>query len=187
MINTTLHSNTQAILEGPELDIIREHFSVKNEAAHFQRRFGRYVPQRTYVITNQGKIDIGLLVEIAKFCKTKNIEINLSKEVKNALIPTLHKDNIIEYNLQLKYRQYQQDIINKCINTGRGTIVLATAGGKTLTMAGVLEFYYNNYSKNFKSLIRVPDLGLVNETIADFNNIHNYYDEVRLFRDTGIM
>ena len=43
MINITLRSNSQAMLEGPELDIIREHFSVKNEAAHFQRRFGRFV------------------------------------------------------------------------------------------------------------------------------------------------
>ena len=80
MINIKLHSTAQAILDGPELDIIREYFSVKNEAAHFQRRFGRFVPPRTYVITNQGKVDIGLLAEIAKFCKIKNIEINLSKE-----------------------------------------------------------------------------------------------------------
>ena len=141
MIDITLNSKSQAILEGPELDIIREHFSVKNEAAHFQRRFGRYVPQRTYVITNQGKVDIGLLIEIAKFCKSKNIKIDLTKEVKNVLIPSLQKDNIIEYNLNLEYREYQQDIINKCINTGRGTVILATAGGTTLIMAGLLEFY----------------------------------------------
>ena len=168
MINITLRSNSQAMLEGPELDIIREHFSVKNEAAHFQRRFGRYVPQRTYAITQQGKSDIGLLMEIAKLCKIKNIEINFSKEIKNALVPTLRKDNIIDYNLNLEYREYQQDIINKCIDIGRGTIILATAGGKTLTMAGLLEFYYKNYSKNFKGLVIVPDLGLVNQTISDF-------------------
>jgi len=170
MIDITLNSNSQAILEGPELDIIREHFSVKNEAAHFQRRFGRFVPSRTYVITQQGKSDVGLLVEITKFCKTKNIEINFSKEIKNVLIPTLRKNNIIDYNLKLKYREYQQDIINKCIDRGRGTIVLATAGGKTLTMAGLLEFYYNNYSKNFRGLVIVPDLGLANQTISDFED-----------------
>ena len=168
MINITLNSNSQAVLQGPELDIIREHFSVKNEAAHFQRRFGRFVPPRTYVITQQGKSDIGLIVEIAKFCKTKDIKIDLSKEIKNSLIPTLRKNNIIDYNLNLEYREYQQDIINKCIDIGRGTIILATAGGKTLTMAGLLEFYYNNYSKNFKGLVIVPDLGLANQTISDF-------------------
>ena len=48
--------------------------------------------------TEQGKFDIGLLVEITKFCKTKDIEINLSKEIKTVLIPTLRKDNIIDYN-----------------------------------------------------------------------------------------
>ena len=116
MIDITLNSNSQAILKGPELDIIREYFSVKNEAAHFQRRFGRFVPQRTYVITQQGRTDIGLLVEIAKFCKTKDIKINFSKEIKNSLIPTLRKDNIVDYNLNLEYREYQQDIINKCID-----------------------------------------------------------------------
>ena len=168
MINIKLHSTTQATLDGPELDIIREHFSVKNEAAHFQRRFGRYVPQRTYAITNQGKADIGLLVEITNFCKTKNIEFNIDDDVKNKLIPTLLKDNITDYNLTLQFRDYQQEIINKCISHGRGTIVLATAGGKTLTMAGLLEFFYKNYSKNFKGLVIVPDLGLVNQTISDF-------------------
>jgi len=168
MINIKLHSTAQAILDGPELDIIREYFSVKNEAAHFQRRFGRFVPQRTYVITNQGKVDIGLLIEITKFCKTKNIEFNLSDEVKNNLIPSLKKDTITDYNLELQFRDYQQKIINKCIEYGRGTIVLATAGGKTLTMAGLLEFYYKNYTKNFRGLVIVPDLGLVNQTISDF-------------------
>ena len=72
MINIEYNSNTHAVLDGPELNIIREHFSVKNEAAHFQRRFGRFVPHRTYVITQQGNSDVGLLVVIAIFCKTKN-------------------------------------------------------------------------------------------------------------------
>ena len=54
---------------------------------------------------------------------------------------------------KLELRDYQQDIVNTCINQGRGTVVLATAGGKTLTMASLLEFYYTNYSKNFRCLI----------------------------------
>ena len=97
MINITLNSNSQAVLEGPELDIIREHFSVKNETAHFQRRFGRFVPPRTYVITKQGKADVGLLVEIAKFCKTKDIKINFSKEIKNAFQDLLQQVNSTMY------------------------------------------------------------------------------------------
>ena len=56
MINISYHSCSQVVIEGPELNIIREHLSVKNEAAHFQRRMGRFVPSRTYVITNNGKV-----------------------------------------------------------------------------------------------------------------------------------
>lgn len=168
MIDIKYHSDSCATISGPELDIIREHLSVKNEAAHFQRRMGRFVPQRTYIITNKGKIEVGLIEECIKFCLTKDIKFTIDKQVKQVLYPSLKKENINEYNLNLQFRDYQQEIINKCIDRGRGTVVLATAGGKTLTMAGLLEYYYNNYSKNFKCLIIVPDLGLVNQTKNDF-------------------
>ena len=74
MININYHSCSQVVIEGPELNIIREHFSVKNEAAHFQRRMGRFVPSRTYVITNNGKVDVGLVFEIVNFCTDKKIQ-----------------------------------------------------------------------------------------------------------------
>ena len=168
MINISYHSCSQVVIEGPELNIIREHFSVKNEAAHFQRRMGRFIPSRTYVISNNGKVDIGLVKEITSFCKSKSIDVTIDDKVISTLQPSLHKSNINDYSLKLTLRDYQQEIINRCIQAGRGTVVLATAGGKTLTMAGLLEYYYQNYSKNFKCLIIVPDLGLVNQTIGDF-------------------
>ena len=170
MIHIKYHSSSQCILEGPELNIIREHFSVKNEAAHFQRRMGRFVPPRTYVISNNGKVDIGLLEEIIEFCMQKQIAVSRPEDIKNILYPSLERTYTYPYELKLKLREYQQEIVDKCITNGRGTVVLATAGGKTLTMAGLLEFYYNNYSKNFKCLIIVPDLGLVNQTKGDFKD-----------------
>ena len=168
MIKIEFNSTSHAIIDGPELNVIREHFSVKNEAVHFQRRFGRFVPPRTYVISNQGKVEIGLIEEIIKFCNKKQIEFKLQKEIKEILYPSLSKTHTTPYDLNLKLREYQQDIVEKCITNGRGTIVLATAGGKTLTMASLLEFYYKNYSKNFRCLIIVPDLGLTNQTKNDF-------------------
>ena len=168
MIKIEFNTTSHAIIDGPELNIIREHFSVKNEAVHFQRRFGRFVPPRTYVISNQGKVEIGLIEEIIKFCNKKQIEFKLQKEIKEILYPSLSKTHTTPYDLNLKLREYQQDIVEECIINGRGTIVLATAGGKTLTMASLLEFYYKNYSKNFRCLIIVPDLGLTNQTKNDF-------------------
>ena len=175
MIKIEFNSTSHAVIDGPELNVIREHFSVKNEAVHFQRRFGRFVPPRTYVISNQGKVEIGLIEEIIKFCNKKQIEFKLQKEIKEILYPSLSKTHTTPYDLNLKLREYQQDIVEKCITNGRGTIVLATAGGKTLTMAGLLEFYYKNFSRNFKCLIIVPDLGLVNQTKGDFKDYNTSF------------
>ena len=175
MIALEYHSTSHVIIDGPELNIIREHFSVKNEAVHFQRRFGRFVPPRTYVITNQGKVEIGLLEEIIQFCESKDIQFTIEDKIKNILYPSLTKNNVTPYDLNLQLRDYQQDIVDKCIGYGRGTVILATAGGKTLTMASLLEFYYKNYSKNFRCLVIVPDLGLANQTKNDFEEYNTSF------------
>ena len=175
MITIEYSSITHAIIDGPEVNVIREHFSVKNEAVHFQRRFGRFVPPRTYVITNQGKVEIGLLEEIIKFCESKDILFKLESKIKEILYPSLAKTSVLPYDLKLKLRDYQQDIVDACINHGRGTVILATAGGKTLAMASLLEFYFKNYSKNFRCLIIVPDLGLANQTKNDFKEYNTSF------------
>ena len=175
MIDIVLHNNLQACISGTELNLIREHFSVENKAANFQRRLrSRFVKDRVYAITPKGKCDIGLVGEIVKYCKSKNIDFNLNEDLLKILFPSLPTAKV-KYNLKFDLRDYQQEIVDKCINAGRGTIVLATAGGKTLTMAGLLEYYYQNVNKFFKGLIIVPDLGLVNQTHNDFNEYEVNY------------
>jgi len=169
MIYLTLHNESQAQLDGPELNLVREHFSVENKAANFQRRLrSRFIKDRIYAITPKGKCDVGLVGEIIKYCKEKKIDFDINNELFKVLFPSLPKPTR-DYKLKFELRDYQQEIVDKCINAGRGTIVLATAGGKTLTMAGLLEYYYQNVNKFFKGLIIVPDLGLVNQTHSDFN------------------
>ena len=102
MIALEYHSTSHIIIDGPELNIIREHFSVKNEAVHFQRRFGRFVPPRTYVITNQGKVEIGLLEEIIQFCESKDIQFTIEDKIKNISYPSLTKNNVTPYDLNLQ-------------------------------------------------------------------------------------
>jgi len=170
MIAVDYYNDSQCTLSGPELDIIREHFSVENKAARFQRRFrSRFIKDRVYAVTPKGKVDIGLLPEVFKYCEDKSIKVKFNDDKVFAVLkPTLPKPKI-EYDLHLPLRDYQQEIVDKCINAGRGTVVLATAGGKTLTMASLLEYYFQNVNKFFTGLIIVPDLGLVNQTHGDFN------------------
>ena len=123
MITIEYNSTTHAIIDGPEVNIIREHFSVKNEAVHFQRRFGRFVPPRTYVITNQGKVEIGLLEELIKFCESKDILFKLECDINaNDNYATLHNklakmgaeniNYIINNIANIKPRKQQQSLVS---------------------------------------------------------------------------
>ena len=169
------------IISGDMFDEIREYFSVKNEAAHFMRRRGRFMPARTYAITPTGRFDPCLYIEIKKFLTSQQYvgEIEYSKGIFDQVVPARHgwhqqldfKNEI--YPLKLELRDYQCDIVEKCLFNGRGTIILATAGGKTLTSASLLsrvyKLYMSPYNKqSFKCLFIVPDRGLVSQTYQDF-------------------
>ena len=165
----------KGIYDGPYFEEVREHFSVKNDAARFSR--GRFMPSRKYIITSTGRFDCCLLPEILKY-----IQNNTSHPSnKIAIHPDLLKENspaaydwrkdslfsLEEYPLVLKLRDYQKEIVDKCLNYGRGTVLLATAGGKTLTMASLLSKIYT-LNNEFKCCLIVPNRSLVEQTFSDF-------------------
>lgn len=165
------------ILSGELFEEIREHFSVKNESAAFMRRYGRFIPQRTYAITPTGRFEPGLFVEIKKFLTTNqhtgdmSVHDDFIKEIMPAKDRWLKKSdfNYDEAKLALSLRDYQKEIVDKALKLGRGTIVLATAGGKTLTAASLLTKIYQSIPK-FKCLYIVPDLSLAEQTSKDFSS-----------------
>jgi superfamily II DNA or RNA helicase len=157
------------LLSGSYFDQIRNIFSVENDAAKFARHYGRFIPKRKYVITPTGRFDPCLFYEIRKYIKSNNIDIKLHKteQFTNVILPTYNTSHIPELSLQL--RDYQRNVVLRCLRLGRGVTVLATAGGKTLTIAALVESIYNTDNK-MKCLIMVPDLMLVNQTYDDFRN-----------------
>lgn len=161
----------QGIVTGDLFNEIRERFSVKNEAAAFIKNYRRFVPQRTYAITPNGRFDIGLYFEIRKFITTLQYvgDVNTDNLILEQLFPAkqLWKSNNQTFKLKLELRDYQKEIVDKCYKIGRGTIVLATAGGKTLVIASILANAFRETPK-IKCLVIVPDLGLVNQTYSDF-------------------
>ena len=50
----------------------------------------------------------------------------------------------MSYNLNLKLRDYQHDIVKQALSFGRGIIKVGTGGGKTLTIASILSSIYKN-------------------------------------------
>jgi superfamily II DNA or RNA helicase len=176
MIEIKYDSNKKlGILSGDLFNEIREHFSVKNENATFMRRYGRFMPQRTYAITPTGRFEPGLYVEIKKFLVSNQFgnQLNIQEEFIREVVPAKQRwlasatFNREEAKLQLSLRDYQKEIVDTALSVGRGTIVLATAGGKTLTAASLLAKIYEN-NQSLKCLYIVPDLGLVEQTSRDF-------------------
>jgi superfamily II DNA or RNA helicase len=169
------------IISGDMVSDIREHFSVKNEAAVFMRRYGRFMPPRTYAITPTGRFEPGLYFAIKDYIRSCQYvgDVTSSKELQDQIYPAKscwHQQLDFKVNitpLSLPLRDYQEDIVKRCISIGRGTIILATAGGKTLTSASLITQIYNLYKSpynkgSFKALFVVPDRGLVEQTVQDF-------------------
>ena len=100
--------------------------------------------------------------------RSYKFNITYSKEALAELNPKLEK--VLIKRLSINLRDYQEDTVNRCLSVGRGVCVLGTGAGKTLTIASLIDnFYlYSKNTKNFKCLIIVPDLGLVNQTYSDF-------------------
>ena len=154
---------------------IREHFSIANPAARFSRSW--FTPKRLYAISPNGYFDVGLVHEIKKFSSDRNFKsIELSENVNKVLTPSLKKPLIQRLNMPL--RDYQESAVNNCMDSGRGICLMGTGAGKTLTMASLIDnFYlYSSNLKNFKCLVIVPDLSLVNQTYKEFKDYNVSFD-----------
>lgn len=152
---------------------IREHFSVKNEAASFFKRYNRFIPSRKYMITPAGQCELGMYWEIRNYLFDKQKIVDV--KVDSNLDPIINCG--IQYkfydNLKLQLRDYQRDVVHKALQFGRGICVLGTGAGKTLTTATLIENYFQNCNNNekFKCLVIVPDLTLVNQTYKEFEDV----------------
>lgn len=171
MLKFDIDKKNKAIVTGDEVKQLRERFSVENKAAKFSRFRGRYIPDRKYIITPTGRFDIGMYFEFKKYIKDNfnDLKIYKTDNFSKMLYPRVSTSIDIP-SLNLELRDYQKDIVNICNKVGRGVVILATAGGKTLTMASLIQSVYNisEKKKDFTCVVMVPDLGLVNQTYADF-------------------
>jgi superfamily II DNA or RNA helicase len=167
MININLVNNKQAQIttDIDTLNLIREKFSITNPAF---RKNNRFAPSRIYAITPLGKFDIGLLENITAYLDSEQlfykIDTVLENKFKNGFV-----DPIIKKYCMI-YRDHQDKSIRKAIEKGRGVIIIPTAGGKTLIMAGIIESLRLNMNKpKAKAMVIVPTLQLVTQTASDFD------------------
>ena len=153
---------------------IKEHFSVRNKAAHFNK-FGRFMPQRIYAITPAGYCGVGLVPEIIKYLKTLDIpfQIEFNTEL-TTLFSRLHictpGSNIKKLDCSFDLRDYQIEAIGRAMDRGYGIIEVATGGGKTFIISNLVYGALQHIEYTEKVLIVVPDIGLVEQTYKDFTS-----------------
>ena len=158
----------KGVIKGEYVNDIREMLSVPDETARFRRYSNRFVSARKYVITPAGRYDPGLTSEILKVAQSNfpNATIKVTDALAKVVKPTFNDTTIAPLDLEL--RDYQQTAVESCLKMGRGVISLATAGGKTLIIASLIESIYKT-DKSLNAIVIVPDLGLVNQTYNDFS------------------
>jgi superfamily II DNA or RNA helicase len=153
-----------------QFEMLREHFSIANPVASLLKRKNKYIPSRQYAITQSGRFKVGLLYEIEKYLIANNIiDVTITQSLKDVYEGKSLKIDNISYNLSLQPYDYQKETIIECLKASRGIAKLATGAGKTLIIASLLENLQHSF-KDFKCLIIVPDIGLVEQTHNDFNS-----------------
>jgi len=108
----------------------------------------------------------GLLFEIIRYTKKEwyDLTMIISEEVKS-LYKGLSLYNS-EYNLILKPYPYQLECIETLLKSSKGIVEVATAGGKSIIIAYIIDIINNEISYN-NSLIIVPTLQLVDQFKGD--------------------
>ena len=154
-------------------DKIREHFSIENEGARFARYRGRFAARRKYAITGTGACELGLYWDIRQYLIKEQIKVDISITDKLQKVLDVGRDIELYKKFTLELREYQEEVIKKALKIGRGTCVLGTGAGKTLTTAALIENYFQSCpdKDTFKCIVLVPDLGLVSQTYKEFIDV----------------
>jgi len=153
---------------------IRDNFSEAVAGAAIAKRRGYRVASKVSPITPTGRCEVGMYWEIKKFLIDNQIIVDLvlTPALKEALKP--HPD--VKFDPDIKYTfelyPYQTTAVKNAVKLGRGTIKLATGGGKTFITASIIENYFRSLGspKDFRCFVIVPDLGLVEQTYNELIN-----------------
>jgi superfamily II DNA or RNA helicase len=149
------------------LSEIREVLSIENKSQAFiRRRFGRNMPLRKYVITNAGYFDAPFYTTLVTKIKQKLPQLQI--ETTNNFLASCTKESLPEsyLPLNLEPRDYQHEAVSLGLKNNGGIIVLPTSAGKTLVIGLISNTIVN--TTNHKTIILVPNLQLVYQTLKDF-------------------
>ena len=151
------------------IDDLKTHLTDYVDGYKFMKKYKIGVWDGTISLFNRPTrtFPYGLLFDVIRFNKNHypSLDVVISPEVKS-LYKGIDISNIT-YNLKHQPYDYQKSCIEILLKTGKGIINVATAGGKSLIIAYLIDILSNNVSMNMKQLIVVPTKQLVNQFKGD--------------------
>lgn len=161
----------QLICDSEVLQMVRFAFSAPNEAKKYARPDKRkFIPDRNYWVSIDGKFAIGLLNGVLKVLKDNNETYEFDQSL--SFVKSLRKEvnNIGELITPThSLRDYQRITIERCLKFGYGLLELATGAGKTYVMANLIYNLFDlNWNNTKKVLVIVPTKGLLTQTYDEF-------------------
>lgn len=167
------------------LDIIRHHFSVPNSAASILRRRhgqGARIAQRFYAITEGGRFEIGLLVEVLQYLRSAayDFDIILTPLLEDQ-ISVVDSESFKLPTLSMAPRDFQVTGVEKGLKVGRGVFIVGTGGGKTYLMA-LIDRAFKQRSDHTTTLIALP-AQLVRQTSNDLIEYGISADEISIWSE----
>ena len=164
MIQLSLYNKLWIRVDGDitALNLIKESFSyyVENYFYMDSYKSGNWDGKIKIFDFKNRLLPYGLLFDLIKLLKKNNYEISATEEVKNLFGLDQYENLVLNYDLNIQPRYYQDDIIKECIKHKCGIFVSPTASGKTPIIAYINKILLENELIN-KSLIIVPTTSLV--------------------------
>ena len=124
--------------------------------------------------TATGRIYVGLLGYLKRFCDRNDIEINIEegvedvKEIGRQVVEGFVKSlKPKSKGKSIKLRDYQIDAIEYALKSHRALLVSPTASGKSLIIYSLVRYYK---MMGLKTLILVPTTSLVEQMYSDFED-----------------
>ena len=121
-----------------------------------------------------GRIYVGLLGYLKKFCDRNDIQINIDegvedvKEIGRQVVEGFVKSlKPKSKGKSIKLRDYQINAIEYALKSHRGLLVSPTASGKSLIIYSLVRYYK---MMELKTLILVPTTSLVEQMYSDFED-----------------
>jgi superfamily II DNA or RNA helicase len=160
----------QLICDQPILDMVRNKFSVHNDAKRHCKNplTKQYIPDRKFAITPTGLFKTGLYLEISKFLLDSQInDLEFTETFKNRI--DMGISNSFWNALRFDERYFQKESIQRALEVGYGVFLIATGGGKSFCQALLIENFKRSIgNRKFKCLVVVPGLSLVSQLNGDF-------------------